>query len=64
MENSVRKEAKPGRGNDIRRWFFSMSVNIFAYVAVIRATREPYLKIICKSSQKISKKPVDIPKKP
>jgi len=21
MENSVRKEAKPGRGNDIRRWF-------------------------------------------
>ena len=21
MENSVRKEAKPGRGNDIRRYF-------------------------------------------
>ena len=32
-----------------------MSVNVFAYVAVIRATREPYLKIICKSSQKSRK---------
>ena len=34
---------------------FSMFVNVFAYVAVIRATREPYLKIICKSSQNLLK---------